>query len=377
MGHNVFWKNKRVFITGHTGFKGSWLCLWLHRMGAKISGYALRPPTDPSLFELAEIRKITNTIIADIRDFGKLRNVIESEKPEIVFHMAAQPLVRDSYKVPVDTYEINLMGTVNLLEAIRLHGGSVRALVNITTDKVYENREWIWGYRENERLGGYDPYSNSKACSELVTAAYRNSYFSAAEYKQHKIAVATARAGNVIGGGDWASDRLVPDCMRALLRGETIKVRNPNAVRPWQHVLESLNGYLCLAQKLYGDGSQYAEAWNFGPDDKDCRTVEFLVKELCKQWGERAQYSIIDSDGPHEAGYLKLDCSKALIALKWKPKWNLQKAIENTIEWFKVYKEKGNVVECCLKQIEQFERSPIISSVAYNTVQSSPKNIRR
>jgi CDP-glucose 4,6-dehydratase len=350
-----FWKNKRVFISGHTGFKGSWLCLWLHKMGAKISGYALQPPTDPSLFELAEIGKTTKTIIADIRDFGKLRNAFESEKPEIVFHMAAQPLVRDSYKVPVDTYEINVMGTVNLLEAIRLHGGSVRAVVNITTDKVYENREWVWGYRENEPLGGYDPYSNSKACSELVTAAYRNSYFNPAEYSKHRCAIATARAGNVIGGGDWASDRLVPDCIRALLKGETIKVRNPNAVRPWQHVLEPLSGYLCLAQKLIEEGACFAQGWNFGPNDIDTKPVEWIVNRMCEMWGGNAGYIIQNSRGPHEAGLLKLDCSKSKSLLNWQPRTTVVWAIEKSIEWTKEYLHRSNLEKVCFTQIHEFE----------------------
>lgn len=326
-------------------------------MGAKISGYSLKPPTDPSLFELAEIGKITKTTIADIRDFRKLHKVMASEKPEIVFHMAAQPLVRDSYKVPVDTYEINVMGTVNLLEAIRLYGSSVRAFVNITTDKVYENREWVWGYRENERLGGHDPYSNSKACSELVTAAYRNSFFNPADYKRHRTAVATARAGNVIGGGDWATDRIVPDCIKAILANKPIIVRNPNSIRPWQHVTEPLSGYLRLAEKLYTDGPKYAESWNFGPIDSDCKAVEYLVKTICEQWGPKAKYSLARNKGPHEASFLKLDCSKARSRLGWRPNWNFEKALSATVSWYKSCSLKGDVKEMCLKQIDEFEHT--------------------
>jgi CDP-glucose 4,6-dehydratase len=353
----AFWKNKKVFLTGHTGFKGSWLCLWLNKLGAKVTGYSLPPPTNPSLFELANVQKcLKKHITSDIRNTCDLAKALSESHTEIVIHMAAQPLVRDSYKVPAETYAINVMGTVNLLEAIRLHGRNVRAVINVTTDKVYENKEWLWAYREKEPLGGYDPYSNSKACSELVTAAYRNSYFNPTAYRKHKIAVATARAGNVIGGGDWATDRIVPDCIRAIMEGKPIIVRNPHAIRPWQHVLEPLSGYLCLAENLHKKGPSYAESWNFGPSGKDCKPVEYLVKTICKQWGSRAKFSLAKNKGPHEASFLKLDCSKARTRLEWRPHWTLEKALSATVAWYKTYSSKGDVKEMCFKQIDEFEQ---------------------
>lgn len=279
-----FWQGKRVFLTGHTGFKGSWLSLWLNKMGAQVTGYALEPPTDPSLYQLARIDELVHSTIADIRDIDVLTETMRRALPDIVIHMAAQPLVRDSYKIPVETYAINVMGTVHLLEAVR-QCPTVRAVLNVTTDKCYENREWQWGYRENEHMGGYDPYSNSKGCSELVTSAYRNSYFNPGEFDTHSVSVATARAGNVIGGGDWANDRLICDCVRALLADEEIIIRNPKAIRPWQHVLEPLSGYLLLAQRLFEDGTQFGEAWNFGPVDTDARPVEWIVNRMCELWG--------------------------------------------------------------------------------------------
>lgn len=348
-----FWKHKKVFITGHTGFKGSWLCLWLHRLGADVAGYALDPPTDPSLFELCRIREFVQSTIADVRDGEALKKALRAAQPEIVIHMAAQPLVRDSYKMPMETYAINVMGTVNLFEAVRATR-SVRAVVNVTTDKCYENKEWVWGYRENEPLGGYDPYSNSKACSELVTSSYRSSYFNPKDHSAHGVGVASARAGNVIGGGDWATDRLIPDCIRAILKKEKVIIRNPRAIRPWQHVLEPLAGYLLLAQKLYEDGPRYSEAWNFGPDDSDAKPVEWLVKELCAKWGNNASYTLDTGEHPHEAHYLKLDCSKAKTTLGWRPKWNLVKAIDSIVEWTKAYAGKRNVADVCMKQIAAY-----------------------
>lgn len=346
-----FFKGKKVFITGHTGFKGSWLCLWLHKLGAEIHGFALDPPTTPSLFEVSNISELLETHhIADVRDAVALADAMHRAKPEVVIHMAAQPLVRDSYKIPVETYATNVMGTVNLLEAVRCCP-SVKAVVNVTTDKCYENREWVWGYRENEPMGGFDPYSNSKGCSELLTAAYRSSFF------QHSsVAVATARAGNVIGGGDWAGDRLIPDIIRAIMAGESVRIRNPHSIRPWQHVLEPLCGYLTLAQRLYESGVEYAEGWNFGPADDDAKPVEWIVQRMCELRGSGASYEIDAGDHPHEAHYLKLDCSKARMRLGWQPRWNLDQALHNIIEWVNVLCSSGNLQECCLEQIEAYEK---------------------
>ena len=351
-----FWKNKRVFITGHTGFKGSWLCLWLQQLGAEVTGYALEPPTTPSLFDLTGMSGTIHHITGDVRNLDSLRAAIAGASPEVVIHMAAQPLVRDSYKLPVETYEINVMGTVNLLEAVRSCPG-VRAVINVTTDKCYENKEWLWGYRENEPFGGYDPYSNSKACSELVTAAYRNSYFNLQDYERHGVAVASARAGNVIGGGDWATDRLICDCVRGLLAKEQIMLRNPQAIRPWQHVLEPLSGYLKLAEKLCTEGPSFAEGWNFGPNDNDARPVEWLVERLCTLWDKEAGYEVDSSVQLHEAHYLKLDCSKAKARLGWQPIWNLDKALITIVEWTKAYQNGKDVRKVCLTQIADYQES--------------------
>lgn len=356
-----FWRGKKVFLTGHTGFKGSWLTLWLLKLGAEVHGYALEPPTEPSLFNLLGFSSSTPQLfstIADIRDSVNLSSTMQRIQPEIVIHMAAQPLVRDSYTIPVATYAINVMGTVNLLEAVR-HCPSVKAVVNVTTDKCYENKEWVWGYRENEPMGGFDPYSSSKGCAELVTAAYRNSFFNASSINsatpQHGAAVATARAGNVIGGGDWATDRLVPDIIRALLAKEPVRIRNPHAIRPWQHVLEPLSGYLSLAQHLYEQGAEFGEGWNFGPADEDAKPVEWIVQRLCEQWGEGANYKIDTGDHPHEAHYLKLDCSKARMRLGWQPRWNLETSLNAIVDWTKCYCKQSSIRNICIQQINQYD----------------------
>ena len=344
-----------MFVTGHTGFKGSWLCLWLHSLGAEVTGYALEPPTDPSLFRLGRIDKLVNSVIADVRDGESLSKAVLAANPEIVIHMAAQTLVRKSYKNPVETFTTNVIGTVNLFEAVRCCN-TVKSVINITSDKCYENKEWVWGYRENEPLGGYDPYSSSKACSELVTSSYQNSFFHPQDCPNQGVSIASARAGNVIGGGDWAKDRLIPDSVRSLLKGEKIIIRNPAAIRPWQHVLEPLNGYLLLARKLSENGPRYAGGWNFGPDDKDARPVEWIVKSLCKKWGLGGSYKTDKGEHPYEAHYLKLDCSKAKYELGWYPKWNLDKAIDKVIEWTQAYKENKDIKDTCLKQITEYSK---------------------
>jgi CDP-glucose 4,6-dehydratase len=349
---NDFYKGKKIFITGHTGFKGSWLSLWLHSMGAEVTGYALEPPTKPSIFKICNIASQIKSIHGDICNREALTTSMKQTKPDIVIHMAAQPLVRDSYKYPIETLETNIMGTANLLEAIRQCPG-VKAVVNITSDKCYENKEWVWGYRENEPMGGHDPYSCSKACSELVTSAYRNSFFQS-ETNQSVAALASARAGNVIGGGDWATDRLVPDCFRALLNNEPIVIRNPNAIRPWQHVLEPLYGYLLLAMKLYETGTPFAEAWNFGPLEDDARPVEWIVQEICKLWDNSASYQLDQGKHPHEANYLKLDCSKTKTKLEWFPRWQLKTALKKTVQWTRAYQQKQNMTEICLQQIKEY-----------------------
>ncbi|WP_028402613.1 CDP-glucose 4,6-dehydratase [Ectobacillus panaciterrae] len=353
-----FWKDKKVFITGHSGFKGSWLCLWLNSLGAKVTGFSLNPPTNPNLFKLCHIDQYTKTIIGDIRNIKSLHSALMDANPHIVIHMAAQPLVKASYQDPIETYETNVMGTVNLFEATRdvaKRKKNIKAVINVTSDKCYENREWHWGYRENDPMGGYDPYSNSKACSELITACYRNSYFNPEDYQKHGVAAASARSGNVIGGGDWASDRLVPDCIRSLLKGDEIKIRNPHAIRPWQHVLEALGGYIILAQHLYLQGAKYAEGWNFGPKTEDARSVEWIVANICKKWGAEASFKIISDQDKHEAQYLKLDCSKAHFRLGWQPKWELEQAIDKVIEWTRAYQASKDVKEVCLKQIAEYE----------------------
>lgn len=348
-----FWRDKRVFMTGHTGFKGSWLSLWLQQLGADLTGYALNPPTNPSLFEVANVGKGMRSLIADIRDADTLAKAMREARPDIVIHMAAQPLVRYSYQAPVETYATNVIGTVHLLEAVR-QAYTVRAVVNVTSDKCYENREWVWSYRENEAMGGYDPYSSSKGCAELVTSAYRNSFFSPAKYSEHHVALASARAGNVIGGGDWAESRLIPDILRAISEGRPAVIRNPYAIRPWQHVLEPLSGYLQLAQKLYEDGVAYAEGWNFGPNDEDAQPVQWIVERLAQQWGDGASWQLDQANHPHEAHYLKLDCSKAKSRLDWKPRWSLPVALDDIIAWHRAYLAHQDMRNVTLAQIKKF-----------------------
>lgn len=343
-----FWRGKRVFLTGHTGFKGSWISLWLQSMHVELCGFALTPPTTPALFDEADVSDGMNSTIGDIRDFEAVHSAMMAFKPEIVIHMAAQPLVRYSYAAPVETYATNVMGTVHVLEAAR-QVGTVRAIVNVTTDKCYENKEWVWGYREDEPMGGYDPYSNSKGCSELVTSAYRRSFC------QHSgIALASARAGNVIGGGDWAQDRLVPDILRAFERGEPVVIRNPHSIRPWQHVLEPLSGYLALAEKLYTEGQAWAEGWNFGPQDDDARPVQWIVEQMVQAWGNGASWRLDGGEHPHEANYLKLDISKVKSRLNWHPRWNLATALEQITAWHRTWLQNGSVKEACLDQIQQY-----------------------
>jgi CDP-glucose 4,6-dehydratase len=349
----MFWEGKRVFVTGHTGFKGSWLSLWLGQLGAEVKGYALEPPTEPSLFAAADVASGMISVIGDINNFQRMKKEICAHKPEIVFHLAAQPLVRLSYEDPIGTYQTNVMGTANLLEAVRACP-SVRAVVVITTDKCYENREWIWAYRENDALGGNDPYSNSKACAELVVSAYRNSYFSAHPYDKHRVALATARAGNVIGGGDWARDRLIADMIRAFASSEVLRVRNPRATRPWQHVLEPLRGYLMLAERLYNDGMKFAAAWNFGPEYSDAKPVEWIVDAFSRCWDSPTNWEIEGGNHPHESQILKLDWSKAEHELYWRPALNVLEAIEMTASWYKSFLAGESARTISLAQIAAY-----------------------
>jgi CDP-glucose 4,6-dehydratase len=349
-----FWQGKRVLLTGHTGFKGSWLSLWLQSMGAQVTGYALAPSTNPSLFQIAEVAHGMSSIIGDIRDLAKLQAAFTKHQPQIVIHMAAQPLVRFSYQNPVETYSTNVMGTVHLLEAVRNTPG-VKAVVTITTDKCYENREWVWGYRENEPMGGFDPYSNSKGCAELVSAAYRSSFFNADTYAWHGVATATARAGNVIGGGDWAQDRLIPDILAAFENGRNAYIRNPRAIRPWQHVMEPLSGYLLLAEQLFEHGPSFGEGWNFGPNDEDAKPVGWIVDQMAALWGMGAQWRLDTGEHPHEAHYLKLDISKARSRLNWHPKLRLKDALALIIDWSKKRQAGANMRQLTLAQLQAFQ----------------------
>lgn len=346
-----FWKNKRVFLTGHTGFKGSWMSMWLQTLGANVVGYSLSPASNPSLFEVACIADGMTSLEADIRNFASVQAALLSHQPDIVIHMAAQALVRYSYRNPVETYHTNVMGTVHILEAVR-QVPSVRVVVVVTSDKCYENKEWVWGYRENEALGGYDPYSSSKGCAELVTAAYRQSFFNNAG---SSISVASARAGNVIGGGDWAVDRVIPDMIRAVSEQRPMLIRNPGAIRPWQHVLDPLNGYLTLSERLWSSQAEYEGAWNFGPSDQDAKPVSWIVDRITSLWGEGAQWKLDTDKQPHEANNLKLDSSKARIHLGWMPKLNLSETLNWIVDWYKTYMRNQDMRSYTQSQIIKFQ----------------------
>jgi CDP-glucose 4,6-dehydratase len=348
-----FWQNKTVLITGHTGFKGSWLSLWLQKLGAHVIGYALSPPTQPNLFEIASVATGMISIQGDVRNLEHIKTVIKQYAPDIVIHFAAQSLVRYAYQHPVETYATNVMGTVNLLEALK-NATQTKVILNVTSDKCYDNQEWIWGYRENEALGGSDPYSSSKGCAELVTAAYRHSFFNPDTYSEHGIAIATARAGNVIGGGDWAQDRLIPDILNAWISKQTVQIRYPNAIRPWQLVLEPLNGYLTLAEKLYEQGTRFNGAWNFGPNDSDAKPVSWIVEQLKTLWGEQATWQFDQAMQPHEAHYLKLDCSKAQTQLGWQPKLDIKTALTWVVNWTQAWQSGKNMRDISEQQIESF-----------------------
>lgn len=347
----TFWQKKRVFLTGHTGFKGSWLSLWLQELGAEVTGYSLEPPSAPSLFEVANISDGMRSIKGDILDSQLLQKTLQENKPDILIHMAAQSLVRKSYQFPIETFSTNIMGTANVLEAAR-HVDSLRVVICVTSDKCYENQEWVWGYRENEPMGGHDPYSCSKGCAELLIASYRQSFFSS----EHTANIASVRAGNVIGGGDWATDRIVPDCIRALTRGMPILIRNPRAIRPWQHVLEPLAGYLLLAQRLWADGQNYAEGWNFGPDGKHDVSVEGIVDVLCHLWGADAKWSVGGDENLHEAHYLKLDSSKAIQNLAWRRVLDMRETVAMTVAWYKRFFEGVDPRKITLDQISEYQK---------------------
>jgi CDP-glucose 4,6-dehydratase len=349
-----FWNGRRVFVTGHTGFKGSWLCLWLQSAGATTCGYALEPPTTPNLFEAAGVANGMESQIADVRDLDSLVRAMRKFQPDVVLHLAALSVVRESYEQPVTTYATNVMGTVNVLECVRSLR-CVRALVNVTSDKCYENREWVWPYRETDTLGGHDPYSNSKACAELVTSAYSRSFFHANMAGQGGVGIGTCRAGNVLGGGDWTRDQLVPDIMRAFSSGHPPNIRNPRATRPWQFVLEPLHGYLMLAEKLWSDPAGFSEAWNFGPTEEDTKTVGWIVEELCRRWGDGTSWKQDSGSHPHEAGLLKVDSSKSRSRLNWHPVMRLSEALDWVVEWYQTYLKGADVRSVALEQIQRFE----------------------
>lgn len=361
------YKGKKVFITGHTGFKGAWLTLWLHSLGAEIVGYALEPNTNPNLFDILKLSNKITHIVGDIRDYDKLANTIKKHKPDIVFHMAAQALVLPSYTDPRYTYETNVMGTVNLLEAIR-HSGSVKVCVNITSDKSYENKEWVYAYRENDPMGGYDPYSSSKGCAELVSSAYRQSFLD-----KEKIAMATVRAGNVIGGGDWSESRIIPDCIRSLTDKKSILIRNPDAIRPWQLVLEPLSGYLALGAMMWQNPEKYNEGYNFGPFNTGAVPVLQIVEKALSVWGSGEYHIEQNLNKPHEAHYLKLDCSKAMSELSWHPVYDIDETISETISWYKKYYNKEDIVNTSLAQIEKYTSSAKAKKIKWASDGSTAK----
>jgi len=348
-----FWAGKRVLVTGHTGFKGGWLALWLATLGARVTGYSLAPPSSPNLFETLKLDEIVAHVIGDVRDYEKLFNTVKAAQPEIVFHLAAQSLVRHSYDYPVDTYSVNVVGTASLLESLR-RIGCARAIVIVTSDKCYEARNAETGYRETDRMGGHDPYSSSKGCAELVTAAFRSSFFSSDRSNVHRAAVASARAGNVIGGGDWAQDRIIPDAIRAFSHGRPLQVRYPDAIRPWQHVLEPLSGYLLLARRLWSDGALVAEGWNFGPSADDEWPVRGVVETMVRLWGADAEWEHCSGEHMHEASLLKLNCAKAKMRLGWRPRWPLDRALAVTVDWYKSFYNGGNMRAVSLQQIEEY-----------------------
>jgi CDP-glucose 4,6-dehydratase len=354
MLNHSFWKGRCVFLTGHTGFKGSWLSLWLEALGASVTGYALDPPTEPSLFLQAEIASLMRSISGDVRDFSRLRAAISECRPDVVIHMAAQSVVRRGYDDPIETYSSNVMGTVHVLEALRVLKQPC-VVVNVTSDKCYENREWLWGYRENERMGGRDPYSNSKGCAELVTTAYRESFFPPGALDRHGVALASARAGNAIGGGDWTCNQLIPDLMRAFLARRSCLIRSPSAVRPWQFVLEPLRGYLMLAERLAGDAPRFASGWNFGPADADAKSVSWIAEKLARSWGDDAAWNQDAAPHPREAHFLKLDASRAKACLEWEPTLPLEQALEWIVEWYRAFQRGADLRRLTLEQIERYE----------------------
>jgi CDP-glucose 4,6-dehydratase len=347
----AFWHRKKVYLTGHTGFKGSWLSLWLHSMGAEVRGYALHPPTEPALFKVAKVENNIETEFGDIRDLEKLTQSIQTFNPDVLLHLAAQSIVLKSYVDPLETYTTNVIGTANVLQACRKLP-NLRAIVSVTTDKCYENREWVWGYRENEPLGGKDPYSSSKACAELVTSSFRDSFFTDPQGPQ----VATARAGNVIGGGDWTENGLIADILRAFEQAKPVIVRNPLAIRPWQHVLEPLSGYLMLAEALYEGGAHYAQAWNFGPREEDCKPVNWILDRMVNLWGNGASWELDQNANPHEAQFLKLDSSKAAAFLAWIPQWRLESVLENVVQWHQEWLNGRNMSQRCLEDIADYTK---------------------